>query len=148
METEAVTGWGVDYAWGLPIIVLTVVIHAYGLGFINKVVESMVKIAGRLLKKAFPSTLVIGGTVLLLTMLHGFECAIWAAAYRLLSGLQNNHSAMLYSLNAMTSYGHESFNLPLRLQMMGAMESLDGWLLFGLTTAFLFTVVQRAWSQS
>jgi hypothetical protein len=29
--------------------------------------------------------------------------------------------------------------------MMGALEALNGWILFGLTTAFLFTVVQRAW---
>jgi hypothetical protein len=28
---------------------------------------------------------------------------------------------------------------------MGAMEALNGWLLFGLTTAFLFGVVQRDW---
>jgi hypothetical protein len=29
---------------------------------------------------------------------------------------------------------------------MGALEALDGWILFGLTTAFLFTVIQRVWS--
>jgi hypothetical protein len=28
---------------------------------------------------------------------------------------------------------------------MGALEALNGWILFGLTTAFLFTVVQKAW---
>jgi hypothetical protein len=26
---------------------------------------------------------------------------------------------------------------------MGAMEALNGWLLFGLTTAFLFTVIEE-----
>ena len=50
---------------------------------------------------------------------------------------------MLYSLNAMTSYGHENVNLAQHWQMMGALEALDGWILFGLTTAFLFTVMQR-----
>jgi hypothetical protein len=29
--------------------------------------------------------------------------------------------------------------------MMGALEALNGWILFGLTTAFLFTVVQKVW---
>jgi hypothetical protein len=27
---------------------------------------------------------------------------------------------------------------------MGALEALNGWLLFGLTTAFLFAVINRA----
>jgi hypothetical protein len=45
----------------------------------------------------------------------------------------------------MTSYGHANLYLEPRWQMMGALEALNGWILFGLTTAFLFTVVQRAW---
>jgi hypothetical protein len=32
--------------------------------------------------------------------------------------------------------------------MMGALEALDGWILFGLTTAFLFTVMQKAWPRT
>jgi hypothetical protein len=28
--------WGVDWAWGLPLILLTVVIHVFGLGIINE----------------------------------------------------------------------------------------------------------------
>jgi hypothetical protein len=31
---------------------------------------------------------------------------------------------------------------------MGALEALNGWILFGLTTAFLFTVMQRARSRT
>jgi hypothetical protein len=29
---------------------------------------------------------------------------------------------------------------------MGALEALNGWLLFGLSTAFLFGMIQRVWS--
>lgn len=29
----------------------------------------------------------------------------------------------------------------------GSLEALNGWILFGLTTAFLFTVFERAWQQ-
>jgi hypothetical protein len=28
---------------------------------------------------------------------------------------------------------------------MGAMEALNGWLLFGLTTAFLFAAIEGGW---
>jgi hypothetical protein len=50
---------------------------------------------------------------------------------------------MLYSLNAMTSYGHTSLALAEHWHLMGAMEALNGWLLFGLTTAFLFAVLEK-----
>ena len=90
----------------------------------------------------------IGGTALSLTVLHGLEGLIWATAYRLLGAATDNKSAMLYSLNALTSYGHEELHLAPHWKMMGALEALNGWILFGLTTAFLFTVVQRAWLYS
>ena len=31
-------------------------------------------------------------------------------------------------------------------QMMGTLEALNGWIVLGLTTAFLFMVIERAWS--
>ena len=52
---------------------------------------------------------------------------------------------MLYSLSAMTSYGHANLFLKDRWQLMGALEALNGMLLFGLTTAFLFGMIQRVW---
>jgi hypothetical protein len=48
----------------------------------------------------------------------------------------------------MTSYGHETYALVPRWQMMGALEALDGWILFGLTTASLFTVMQKMWPRT
>ena len=52
---------------------------------------------------------------------------------------------MLYSLSAMTTYGHADVFLESQWQLMGALEALNGWLLFGLTTAFLFAVIQKVW---
>jgi hypothetical protein len=45
----------------------------------------------------------------------------------------------------MTTYGHESISLERHWQMMGALEALNGMLLFGLTTAFLFAMIQEVW---
>ena len=39
MDPGTVVNWGMDWAWGLPLIVLTVVIHAYGLAFLDKKVS-------------------------------------------------------------------------------------------------------------
>jgi hypothetical protein len=75
--------------------------------------------------------------------LHGIEAGAWAVAYQLLGDLPNNKLAMLYSLSAMTSYGNSGASLPDQWRMMGALEALNGMLLFGLTTAFLFAMIQR-----
>lgn len=52
---------------------------------------------------------------------------------------------MLYSISAMTSFGHAGIYLDPYWQMMGALEALNGMMLFGLTTAFLFSVLQTHW---
>ena len=52
---------------------------------------------------------------------------------------------MLYSLSAMTSYGHANVFLAKHWQLMGAIEALNGMMLFGLSTAFLFAVLREHW---
>jgi hypothetical protein len=137
--------WASDWLWGLPLIVLNVVIHVYVLGLINKKIMSTLRSSLHPWEFSSASIFVVGGTVLSVTILHGFEGAIWAVAYRLLGALPDNKSAMLYSLNAITTYGHENLHLEPRWQMMGALEALNGCIMFGLTTAFLFAVMQKAW---
>ena len=54
-------------------------------------------------------------------------------------------SSVLYSLSAMTSYGHANVYLAEHWRLMGAIEALNGMMLFGLTTAFLYGLIQRVW---
>jgi len=80
--------------------------HVIGLGLIN---ESIVQILGGALEQSPLHTKVRGGygiAALLATVLHVLEAGVWAAAYRLLRARPDYKSAMLYSLSALTSYGH------------------------------------------
>ena len=52
---------------------------------------------------------IMGGTTLLATVLHGMEVSIWAGTYRFLGALPTNKTAMLYSLNAITSLRTREF---------------------------------------
>jgi hypothetical protein len=138
--------WSADWAWGMPLILLNVLIHVIGLG---AVAQRAGRISGRIAARRYPTVAfiaLVGTATLLATCLHWTEAAIWAVGYELLGSLPDFRSAMLFSLNAMTSYGHTSLNLDARWQLMGALEALNGWLLFGLTTAFLFAVIQKTWS--
>ena len=147
MHPSGVGTWTGDWAWSLPLIVLTVIIHVCGLAIIGeRVVEALgesVAVDRRRFMLKF--ALVMGGTSLLATVLHGIEGAIWAAAYLFVGALPDARTAMLYSISAMTAYGHAALFLKDRWQLMGALEALNGMLLFGLTTAFLFAMIQRAW---
>jgi hypothetical protein len=129
----------------LPLIVLNVVIHVVGLGLIN---ERVVRVLTNAMDRRHYTgmfAVVMGAAALLATILHGLEGTIWAAAYRLLGALPDNKSAMLYSLNAITSYGHANLFLEPHWEMMGALEALNGMLLFGLSTAFMFAMIQEVW---
>ena len=137
--------WRADWAWGLPLIVLTVVIHVLTLGLIN---QRGVRVFSRNAERRHPLLVfvaVMGTTTVCATTLHAFEASIWAASYRVLGALPDFKSAMLYSINAITSYGHENLLLQSDWQLLGAIEALNGCLLFGLTTAFLFGMIQKVW---
>ena len=140
--------WSVDWMLGLPLILLTVLINVLGLGLMGR---RIVLFAHRVSQRTHPTLvflMVVCGTTLLAASLHAIDAAIWAATYRLLGAMPNFHAAMLYSLNAITSYGHTNLALDDRWQLMGAMEALNGTLLFGLSTAFLFAVIQKVWLAS
>ena len=145
MNTLDAVTWNADWAWGLPIIAMNVVIHVFCLGlFTEKVEQALGRLEGRRrFKTIFAMVMIV--TVALATILHGVEGAIWAGAYRLLGAMPDGRTAVLYSLSAMTSYGHANLFLESRWQLMGALEALNGMLLFGLTTAFLFAMIQRVW---
>jgi len=83
---------------------------------------------------------VVGMTSVLTITLHGLESVTWGAAYLMLGALGDYKAAMLYSLEAMTTYGHTNIHLNSHWELLGAMEALQGMLLFGLTTAFLFSI--------
>jgi hypothetical protein len=136
--------WHANWAWGMPLIIINVVIHVLGLGFIDeRILQVLRAVNQRHFTRVF--TVVMAVVALLATILHGMEAMVWAAAYRLLDALPDTHSAVLYSLSAITTYGHANIVLEPQWQLLGALEALNGILLFGLTTAFMFAMIQQVW---
>lgn len=137
--------WNANWLWSLPLIVLNVIFHVIGLGSINAM---MLRLLGDIKSRRhllLLFMLIMGATTLAATLLHAAEAAAWAGAYVALGALPDSKAAMLYSLNAMTTYGHVEEYLAPHWKLMGALEALNGMLLFGLTTAFLYGMIQRVW---
>ena len=137
--------WELSWAWSLLLIVLTVAVQVFVLGYTAKTV--VIKQQNPVEEKKFLTTFctVVGSTTLVATILLGIHAVAWACLYLVLGALPDASSAILYSLSALTSYGHAEVYLERRWQLMGALEAVNGVLLFGLTTAFLFATIQAVW---
>jgi hypothetical protein len=138
--------WNTNWAWSLPLILITVIFHVVGWVFITeRVTRAKPFLSSRNFLFAFALTL--GAGTLAAIILHAVEAAVWASVYQTLGALPDSKSALLYSLGAMTTYGHERFGLADHWQLMGALEALNGMILFGLTTAFLYSMIRELWAE-
>jgi hypothetical protein len=79
------------------------------------------------------------------TVYLALEAAAWAALYLWVGALSASRAAMLYSVSAITSYGHADVYLEDRGQLLGAIEAVNGVILFRLTTAFLYAAIHEVW---
>ena len=142
---NAAEAWSNNWAWSLLLIAMTVLAHSIGLVLIQKHIVLKLGVEFGERRSVVRFAFVAASSALLLTILLGVEAGAWAAAYVALGALPGFASAMLYSLSAMTSYGHADVYLAEHWQLMGALEALNGMMLFGLTTAFLVSVLQSNW---
>jgi hypothetical protein len=144
LDAVNIVPWSADWLWSLPLSVVTVVLHVVGLFIIRQRFDRVLIHASQR-RMRITALLFMAGTTVSVTLLHGLESAIWAIGFRLLHALPDKKSAMLYSLSAMTTFGHSGSTLEPHWQLMGALEALNGLILFGLSTAFLYGILQEAW---
>jgi hypothetical protein len=141
--------WGPSWGWGVALIVCTVALHVTCIVSIALRLRTVrlgeTRVARPFLHTTAGAITVIVVVAWLLAALHGIECAIWAILYLRLDAIPAPAAAMLYSVDALTTRGASSgLTLKPQWQMLGAIESINGLLLFGISTAFLFHVM-RSW---
>jgi hypothetical protein len=140
----------INWTWGLSLIALTIAIHAIGMVMIALALLAIrSRLAKRHLGLHYLTPIVIclvTAAALLLAVLHGMEAAIWAVAFLWLGAIDSPVDAILYSLDSMATRGASGLTLQGPWRMMGALEAVDGMLLFGISTAFIFALMQAFWS--
>ena len=136
--------WSYNWAWGVPLIVLTVIGHSLALfAARHRIIIALARYySGESFSLAFAFT--IGVAVLYITILIAVEATLWAGVYVLIGALSDISRGMLYSLEAMTTFGHADVYLAPRWQFLGALEALNGVILLGLSTAYIFSVLHSA----
>lgn len=76
---------------------------------------------------------------------HFLEIIIWAVAYRASSALQSMEEAVYFSAITFATIGYGDVTLAGEWRIASAFEGVNGILLFGWTTAFLFKVSGILW---
>ena len=132
-----------SWTWGLVLIVFTTAIHSFGIAL-------LALLGGRIRAYLKRQSLDFWTAIILLTtglgtmglslaVLHGVEAALWAGAYLSLGALDTPAEAML---DSMTTRGASGLTLHQHWQVMGALEAVAGMLMFGISTAYMFFVMQ------
>lgn len=78
-------------------------------------------------------------------MAHMVEIMLWAAAYRLTGELKSFEEATYFSAITFATIGYGDITLSGEWRLASAIEGVNGILLFGWTTAFLFKVSEILW---
>src|SRR5215471_6466954 len=104
-----------NWTWGLSLIALTIIIHATGIALLAFVV------------RRFRNRMQSEGT-------RRRALAILIAVIGAVG--------LLLAVDSMTARGASGLMLERGWRMMGALEAADGLLLFGISTAFIFAVMQ------
>ncbi len=146
---EGWLSWSASWGWGVALIATTVALHG---SCIVLIALGLRRLRGeekrerrRFLETTAGSISVIVVVAWLLAALHGLASGIWAVIYLHLGAIQTPAEAMLYSVDSLTTRGAPSdLTLQGQWEMLGAIESINGLMLFGISTAFLFHVM-RSW---
>lgn len=91
----------------------------------------------------------LASTGIFLMCLLFFEAALWSLVYYHQSeytGLTTFDNALYFSLVSFTTVGYGDITLPAPWRLLGALEAMNGILLFGWSTASLYTLVHFIWT--
>ena len=127
---------------GTGMIALTVIVHAVGLIGLIRLLRS------RVAPKQGPQSLfrmigVLVVTVLAIFLVHTVEIWLWAVLYIALDAFEAIERALYFSTVTFTTLGYGDIILPPRWQLLSAFEAANGIILFGVSTAFVFAIIQR-----
>ncbi len=127
---------------GLAMIALTVVIHTAGIvGLIAYLKTWGVGIVGHRSYIGVVQVLVL--TIVGLFFVHIVEILSWAVMYLWLGEFESLERALYFSAVTFTTLGYGDITLQERWQLLSSVEAVNGIILFGVSTAFLFAVMRR-----
>jgi hypothetical protein len=121
---------------------LTIGVHAVALGatvgFIRRAYQ--IRSAG---VGFWTDVAIVAGVILLALIAHLVGIAIWAVLYVACGEFTGLAPAYYHSAMNYTSLGYGDVVMSVSWRLFGPLEATDGLLMFGVSTAMIFAVIQR-----
>jgi voltage-gated potassium channel len=122
------------------IVAVCVLIHVIGMvSLIEWLLEQRTTLERKTGMTQFSLLLIVIFAIVIL--LHLAETAIWAAFYSWRNLFPDYETSLYFSLGSYTTIGYGDVVLPQRWRLLGGIEGVSGVLLCGLSTAFIFAIV-------
>ena len=122
------------------VIVATVIVHAVSLEIILRTI-----LAINIDWEARWRTLTFSLTIMAIFLAHVVEICIWAMFYYYTEEIQTFEAALYFSTSSFTTVGYGDLVLSEDWRLFGSLESANGMILFGWSTAFIFEIVTRTY---
>lgn len=138
---------GTQLLIGTAMIVVTVLIHVSGLLVVvmwikRREAESPQNVSFGLATRIFLSS------VLGVFFLHAIEIWSWAILYILLGQFETLERSLYFSTVTFTTVGYGDITLHKHWQFLCGLEGVNGVVLLGVSTAFLFTVLTHLFRET
>lgn len=127
---------------GTGAMLCTILIHALPVGGTIWFVRRERKI-GHTGRDFWTDTRIVVPVVLLAMAAHLIEIAVWAIVFLLCGEFADIGTAYYHSAVNFTTLGYGDVLLSPHWRMLGPLEAATGMLMFGVSTAQVFTIIQR-----
>jgi hypothetical protein len=121
---------------------VTIGVHAVALGaavlFIRREYQF-----GRAGVRFWTDVAIVAGVTMLALIAHLVEITIWAVLYKLCGEFTGLALAFYHSAMNYTSLGYGDIVMSAPWKLLGPLEAANGLLMFGVSTAMIFAVIQR-----
>ena len=138
--------FGGDIILGSFMISITVVLHTVGMALV-------IKVLSRWMPKRDDIGILFVIAILLFVILsvfflHTIEIWSWALAYLALGQFSELETALYFSTVTFTNLGYGDIVLSEQWRLLSGFEAVNGVILFGVSTAFVFAVITKLYENS
>jgi len=127
---------------GIATTFCTIILHALLLGMIIWIVRRDLRL-GRVGTRFWLDTIFITNVAMLLLTAHLVEVGMWALVLERCGEFSNFGAAYYHSAVNYTTLGDSAFAMSAHWRLLAALEAGNGMLMFGVSTAAIFAVIQR-----
>lgn len=127
---------------GVCAVVCTIVVHALALAATVNIFRHERKL-GRAGAGALVDLAILALVILFAFVAHLFEIALWAVVLVLCREFQEFGTAYYHSAVNYTTLGYGDLLLTQSWRLLGPLEATNGALMFGVSAAMVFAVIQR-----